>query len=407
MSCMYVAWRLDFIFQDNNGVLTADEYVIFHKRLLRVVEHAGGGVIMDEAASKEAMEADFKADSGDDGSVNREEFRYALFQLADQWTFSLEEAEYVVFLRTGYKLVFSDLIEGDKPRPPAGWGDNKKVRNPSPMVAHKAVNIMTTIIFEKTKADLIARDNGATFDDGDGNKNVTHFGDFTIGYFLRTFGPGEYKKSLKLFTAALLKLLAEENNPVHDFSLMFAQMCGFDCKSGRVEPLPERATAFVLSHLDGVTKILHATSLRIGSSIATPAVGDKKKMVTCARGGAIVTGFLDLEDTRIYLAKVLTAELGLDKTAPLFKVAQIALESLSSPVAGDAKRPLAVPCSKFASLLAVLFTAEESSIVKRPPSNIGFGFGTAKKVCATIVIKAKKAKSSKKKAARAGSQAPN
>ena len=40
-----------------------------------------------DASEREALaRADFEADAGEDGSVDREEFRFAIFQLADQWT---------------------------------------------------------------------------------------------------------------------------------------------------------------------------------------------------------------------------------------------------------------------------------------------------------------------------------
>ncbi|KAH8043378.1 cytochrome p450 [Aureococcus anophagefferens] len=44
-----------------------------------------------------ALEADFKADAGDDGKVTRDEFCNSVFELADQWTSTTDAEEYLSF----------------------------------------------------------------------------------------------------------------------------------------------------------------------------------------------------------------------------------------------------------------------------------------------------------------------
>jgi len=63
-------------------------------------------VISSEEEAAAVMAEDFKADAGADGSVSQEEFRWGVFQLADQWTAGCSAAEYVEFLKRGFKVVF-------------------------------------------------------------------------------------------------------------------------------------------------------------------------------------------------------------------------------------------------------------------------------------------------------------
>ena len=51
------------------------------------------------------MEEDFHVDSGADGSVDCEEYRFAVFQMADKWTNSVDAKEYREFLKKGYDVI--------------------------------------------------------------------------------------------------------------------------------------------------------------------------------------------------------------------------------------------------------------------------------------------------------------
>ncbi|KAH8071202.1 hypothetical protein JL721_4638 [Aureococcus anophagefferens] len=117
-------WEAASLFFDDNwdDFLSKDEYAKFHERLLRLMREEDE---MTKEEAQAALDADFEVDAGEDGRVSlcvsHEEFRYAMFQLADHWTTSLDAREYVDFLRSGYDVVFADLIAADHMRPPEEW----------------------------------------------------------------------------------------------------------------------------------------------------------------------------------------------------------------------------------------------------------------------------------------------
>jgi len=155
-------WRASthFIDSDNNDSICAEEYAEFHKRLFRLVEEDNGGILMTEEEKEAVMKDDFHVDSGGDGSVDREEFRFSIFQLADQWTCSVNADEYIAFLKRGYSIVFQDMIEADKLQWPLSWAEElKKVKSLTPMPIIRSVDIMTGILKGKLKADQVAATN--------------------------------------------------------------------------------------------------------------------------------------------------------------------------------------------------------------------------------------------------------
>ena len=90
-----------FLDRDHSHTLTLDEYAEFHQRLQRLLDDPSDQLSADEALSM--MKADFEADDmNHDGLIDRKEFRYAVFQLADVWTTTLHEDDYVKFLERGY-----------------------------------------------------------------------------------------------------------------------------------------------------------------------------------------------------------------------------------------------------------------------------------------------------------------
>lgn len=81
---------------DKNDMLTAEEYSVFHRRLLKIavasLENASSFKEDSTAAEEEVeemsegeidelMKQDFKADAGEDGAVSKEEFRFAVFEV--------------------------------------------------------------------------------------------------------------------------------------------------------------------------------------------------------------------------------------------------------------------------------------------------------------------------------------
>ena len=76
---------------------------------------------ISEEEGRDLMEQDFELDSGGDGLVNEEKFLYSIFQLADQWTDSIDAEHYCSFLHKAYDIVYKEMIESDAIRPPAEW----------------------------------------------------------------------------------------------------------------------------------------------------------------------------------------------------------------------------------------------------------------------------------------------
>jgi hypothetical protein len=130
---------------------------------------------LTEEEMDEMMKDDFRDDSGGDGSVDREEFRFAVFQLADQWTSTTEVEEYVEFLKRGYSIVFSDLLEADKLQWPMTWASElRKVKNVNRMPLLRCVDVMTGVLRAKFRADLNAREK---------NKELQTLQSFVVDYF--------------------------------------------------------------------------------------------------------------------------------------------------------------------------------------------------------------------------------
>jgi len=113
---------------------------------------------VSDAEAEDMMRADFHADSGADGSVDREEFRFGVFQLADHWTLNIDSEEYRDFLERGYHIVFSDLLAMDKLQLPPSWIDELKlVKNISPIPVARAVDTITGIVRAKINADKVRK----------------------------------------------------------------------------------------------------------------------------------------------------------------------------------------------------------------------------------------------------------
>jgi hypothetical protein len=94
---------------DVDGCLGRDEYREMHRRLVRAFAEDGNAETsehLDAEAQAEAEEQDWLGDSHGDGAVDEVEFFDALFQLADLWTATTKEAEYVAFLASLFEKVF-------------------------------------------------------------------------------------------------------------------------------------------------------------------------------------------------------------------------------------------------------------------------------------------------------------
>mmetsp|Transcript_6246 Transcript_6246/g.7627 ORF Transcript_6246/g.7627 Transcript_6246/m.7627 type:complete len:466 (+) Transcript_6246:701-2098(+) len=276
---------------------------------------------MTEEEKEAVMKDDFHVDSGGDGSVDREEFRFSIFQLADQWTCSVNADEYIAFLKRGYSIVFQDMIEADKLQWPLSWAEElKKVKSLTPMPIIRSVDIMTGILKGKLKADQVAATN---------NRAMITLEKYVIDYFKTKHGDGVgYLKHFKSFVLALINILNNEDNPVYHFAMLFAQMCGFHTKSTRITPFPHEASVFLLQHFEEMLKIAKSTSTKF----LLPKKNQANKIGIDSRSNMIVSGVLDLNTCSDFLSKILNNELGISNKKPLHKISMLSLAALSSEV---------------------------------------------------------------------------
>ena len=89
--------------EDHNEWLDFDEYKKFHARLLRLVQMGPLSPKSKFAAEVAAGEdptalEDFRCDADAEGRVTKETYLFAVFQLCDQWTETVDRDEYVEFL---------------------------------------------------------------------------------------------------------------------------------------------------------------------------------------------------------------------------------------------------------------------------------------------------------------------
>ena len=259
---------------------------------------------------------------------------------------------------TAGQIVFNDLIEEDKLILPHVWqNESKKVRSIKAMSVSKAVDIMTTIIYDKIKADAAAKDRGAALVD---------IASFTVDYFRMKKGEHGYQREFKSFIKTLRFLADDEFNPVNDLAVLFSQMCGVTTPSGRLVPIPEGATNFTLAHLGGVQKILQETTKlwgrKKGQLKAVNGGSTTTVNVTSGKSGMLVTGQLSFTPTREYLENVLKKDLGLIAQSPLFRVSIMALAALSVDTPDAKNKQRLVPCMHFTVLLGVIFAAWDKTV---------------------------------------------
>jgi hypothetical protein len=349
-------WRAAelYIDRDKNNRLEMQEYEIFYHRLIKIVqEDALEGEDLDADEARKLMEADFHADSGADGSVDREEFRFAVFEMADHWTDSVDADEYVEFLKRGFKIVFDDMIASGRAQMPPQWlQELKRVKVLSPLPPARLVDLITGIISDKIKADAVVRRAG---------KSTMPMVDYVLTYFKSKYGnESGFRKQFKGFVIGLTAMLDDETHELHDYVLLFAQMCDVTAPFGRINALPHRATDFLLAHLDG---IISRASERI-----TVKSQDASKGGIDARSKSLVSGFLSLDSTLVYMDSVLRKELDSGPTTSLYKVTMLSLTSLAIEVPGRDKHAPSrrlVQCMRLTVLLGVVYAAWDSTAARR------------------------------------------
>ena len=118
---------------DHNEWLSFDEYKTFHRRLLRLLDQdtlspKSRVATKPEDEDPTALE-DFRCDADGEGRVTKETYLFAVFQLCDQWTETVELDEYVEFLSKGFDLIYGDLMAGDAPQLPEAWSGGDELHD--------------------------------------------------------------------------------------------------------------------------------------------------------------------------------------------------------------------------------------------------------------------------------------
>ena len=311
-------WTAAFLYLDKdwNEHLDWAEYQEFYRRLLRLME---GRDQMSEAEASETMRADFLVDAGDDGLVSHEEFRYAVFQLADTWTLSLDAEEYVEFLRKSYDVVFKDLVENDILKPPESWKATLRkgslVR--TALNEAKATNAISEVIVAKLKADASADARG---------KDRQPFPQFVLKFFEQSHGVGSKQllKHFVMFVNGVFQLIDDPSSQFHDYALTFGQMAGIHTDSGRVVAFPDTASKFMLDYFAALKPIV---SLHRGEKITLTTALER-----CVTKGetAGYFGFVVAADARRLLLDILKRVLEVTERDAIYVAALLAFDNLCS-----------------------------------------------------------------------------
>jgi hypothetical protein len=313
-------WQAAFLYLDKdwNEHLDWEEYKEFHKRLMRLLE---GADEMTPQEAEETMRADFKVDAGDDGLVSHEEFRYAVFQLADTWTVSLDGDEYVEFLAKSFDVVFKDLIENDFLRPPLCWRLTlrKGAMVKTSLNEAKTTNAISEIIVAKLKADAAADAK---------QKPRQPFPQFVLKFFEQSHGIGTKMllKHFGMFVNGAFALIDDPRSEFHDYALTFGQMAGIHTDSGRVAAFPASASTFMLDYFVAVRPLVGLyRGDRVERSSSLEAVISKGE--TAAYFGYIVAA-----DARRVLLDHLAKALEVTTKDAIYVAALLAFESMCRTV---------------------------------------------------------------------------
>ena len=83
-ACHVARWLVYITCVSGYGGSDDKRYAGLHRRLRRLLAFDGAVTPLSDADAKALMEADFRADAGTDGRIEKEEFLRAVFQLCDQ-----------------------------------------------------------------------------------------------------------------------------------------------------------------------------------------------------------------------------------------------------------------------------------------------------------------------------------
>ncbi|KAH8090243.1 cytochrome p450 [Aureococcus anophagefferens] len=244
--------------RDKNASLDRREYGAFYARLLKLAD-PGDELEAGEIAA--ALEADFKADAGDDGKVTRDEFCNSVFELADQWTSTTDAEEYLSFLDVGYRQVFQALDDADALRFPDEWAHllgSATQLTPMPKNAATELCVHCLALHAKTGADeslaaLAAKELRARVRGPEKKKDKLH------------------RKAVTAFAKALGAAAAVDDATRDDLLLLFARLAGCYTRSGRVKAFPPEGARFVAKALaEGLQPLNAETSATLPSRVKAP-----------------------------------------------------------------------------------------------------------------------------------------
>ncbi|KAK7254583.1 cytochrome P450 [Aureococcus anophagefferens] len=301
--------------RDKNASLDRREYGAFYARLLKLAD-PGDELEAGEIAA--ALEADFKADAGDDGKVTRDEFCNSVFELADQWTSTTDAEEYLSFLDVGYRQVFQALDDADALRFPDEWAHllgSATQLTPMPKNAATELCVHCLALHAKTGADeslaaLAAKELRARVRGPEKKKDKLH------------------RKAVTAFAKALGAAAAVDDATRDDLLLLFARLAGCYTRSGRVKAFPPEGARFVAKALaEGLQPLNAETSATLPSRVKAPT---QKRVASGSLSGLV--GYVGLSPCTTWLRKAVY-KAAAAKSPALRSAAEQILAKLAIPVA--------------------------------------------------------------------------
>lgn len=332
--------------KDRDGALNKVEYAGFHKRLLGLFEVMGLDHPISEDEGRELMEQDFELDSGGDGLVNEEKFLYSIFQLADQWTDSIDAEHYCAFLHNSYDIVYKEMIESDAIRPPEEWREvTRTVKSSDAAWSNaKVVEFMAEMYRLKIAAN-----------EGSKKTRGMTLCKFVLAHMVSKFGPDEkkgYGKHLQELTNTILAVIEKPPTmgadkgglQIFSWMLLFAQLVGFHTLSSRLVALPEKAAVYVLDVIDKCRPLLDP-------KLPTNELRD----CMTARENEGMVGYIKVDKARVLMANLLKNS-PFDKESAAF--GQAMESAFRSIVLHIANVPV-VEMAEFLTLVAAGFVATQ------------------------------------------------
>ena len=327
-----------------------------HKRLLGLFEVMGLDHPISEEEGRDLMEQDFELDSGGDGLVNEEKFLYSIFQLADQWTDSIDAEHYCSFLHKAYDIVYKEMIESDAIRPPAEWTAAMKAvpRSNAAWSNSKVVEFMAEMY--RLKIAPPAEGDAKPSKKAAQKARDATLCRFVLGEMAKRFGAADKRdgsgKQLQELTNTILAVIEKPPTmggdkgglQVFSWMLLFAQLVGFHTLSSRLVALPERAAVYVLDVIDKCRPLLDG-------KLPTNELRD----CMAAKENEAMVGYIKVDKARVLMATLL-------KNAPFDTESAAFGQAMESAFRSIVLHIANTPCvemAEFLTLVAAGFVATQ------------------------------------------------